>query len=48
MQVTEAVYGGDNLEDDFGPAQDARKDFSDWTDDEKQTAKQAEPADAEF
>lgn len=48
VQVTEAVYGGDNLEDDFGPAQEARKDFSDWTDDEKQTAKQAEPADAEF
>jgi len=45
VQVIEAVYGGDNLEDDFGPATTTAKDFSDWSEDEKKTP---EPADAEF
>lgn len=46
VQVIEPVYGGDNLEDDFGPAQEVRTDFSDGFDDEQEA--KPEVADAEF
>ena len=39
VQINEAVYGGDNLEDDFGPAQDIESVFT-------ETARQAEHAPA--